>query len=156
MDRQSISKQSTTPQRDPAPPNAHNEFEDNRKSLEAGLALAIARVHGHSKTAQLRSWFGVIENARLKGVPSAEIVEELARHGLEIKVRTFEVLMSRLRKRSGGSTNALMSFSSTIPNPAPSKPAFLPASGVKGSSRLTPEKLKQIREDEAGMDQYTC
>lgn len=152
LNKQLINKASTSPKQALTEVNSCGSPDLSLEGLRTGLEHAIARTKGHSKTALLKAWFGLIEEARHAGVPNAEIVCELNKRGLEIDVRTFAVLMSRIRKRNGKTKT--MPVSHLPYRPEGALPKATGETGPKEVAPLTQSQIRQISQDRSSMDEY--
>jgi hypothetical protein len=152
VNQQDVNKTSTSPQQALTKVNTSEMAGPSLEGLRAGLEDAIARTKGRSKTALLRAWFSVIEEAREAGVPNTEIVNELNKHGLAIDVRTFAVLMSRIRKRNNRSKTTAVSPISCRPDVT--TPKATGETSAKEVAPLTQSQIRQISQDRSSMDEY--
>lgn len=73
---------------------------------------ALAAADKRSKAARLRDVIDDVEAALAAGVTRASVVDELALHGLEMSLATFETTLKRIRrKRQQASISSLESVS---------------------------------------------
>jgi DNA-binding transcriptional MerR regulator len=126
---------------------------ENKESEKQQLAAS------RSMTARVREVFGEIEAAQKAGVSLAEITETLNKQGFEIKLKTLETALYRIRhprpRKTGGSA-------ATPLNPTPTSPvqaAPIPESeaedgGAMPEMDLIREALSSEKREEK-MKQYT-
>lgn len=112
----------------------------NKESvIEALLALAN-NLENHSKISQLREIYPHIEVLKRSGLTNAKIVDTLNSQGFNLSVKSFEMMLYRLREEAKASAaNAL----------SPPSSHFQPE---KGTHQNQPRSLTQSPESNAPAD----
>ena len=111
----------------------------NKKAIAERLRELAFSDTNRSKAARLRDVFEDIELALEAGVSRSVVVDELAKHGLQMSLTTFETTLRRIRKKNGklrslpalvGETGKANSASQSRleenPLPATTKNSFFP------------------------------
>lgn len=94
----------------------------DRKTISERLRALACDDLNRSKAARLRDVIDDVESALAAGVPRALVVQELARHGLQMSLATFETSLKRIRcKRANPATPSLRP-----PKPDTTAPAAQP------------------------------
>lgn len=126
------------------------EPDEKAETLAVSLRRLAASGRGRTKVGQLREWFELLEAAHRDGVTNDELVNELARHGLVLTLRTYEALMSRVRCERRGETTLTVRDATLTPMP---KKARSPPQGST-SQYLKPEDIRRIGADDSVLDEY--
>lgn len=71
----------------------------DKKSVQDALLALTHEMESRSKTAQLQQVLSQIEDAQKAGVRNAKIVETLNKHGFSLTLKTFEMMLYRIRER---------------------------------------------------------
>lgn len=92
----------------------------DRKAIAERLRALASDDKKRSKAARLRDVIDDVEAALAAGVPRAAVVEELAKHGLEMTLVTFETTLKRIRQKRG--KPSITAAKSANPPGQPSQP----------------------------------
>lgn len=90
----------------------------DRKAVAERLRALASDDMKRSKAARLRDVFDDVEAALAAGVSRSLVIEELAAHGLELTLATFETTLKRIRQKRGKqSTTSVKSVSQSQGQP---------------------------------------
>lgn len=73
----------------------------DRKAISESLRALTSDDMNRSKAARLRDVIDDVEATLAAGVPRSLVVKELAAHGLDMTLATFETTLKRIRKKRG-------------------------------------------------------
>ena len=73
----------------------------DRKAISERLRALASDDKNRSKAARLRDVIDDVEAALSAGVPRSSVVDELAVHGLEMTLATFDTTLKRIRQKRG-------------------------------------------------------
>jgi len=90
----------------------------DRNAIVERLRTLAADDKKRSKAARLRDIIDDVETALAAGVPHSAVVEELAKHGLEMSLATFNTNLRRIRQKRN--TAATMTTKQPFPPSLPS------------------------------------
>lgn len=97
----------------------------DKKAIAERLRALASDDKKRSKAARLRDVIDDVETALAAGVPRALVVEELTKHGLEMKLATFETTLQRIRKKRG-KPSITAAKSASLSGPPPKSTPTLP------------------------------
>ncbi len=119
----------------------------NKESVVDALQALMSEMGNRTKTAQLREVFPHIEEAKRAGLTNAKIVETLNAQGFDLTVKSFEMLLYRIRKRQSSSPISSAEEPTSLPVTSPhmkgtqQSSLSLPSPGRSWSTdQITPEK----------------
>lgn len=70
----------------------------DKDSISTALTALVREMSNRSKIGQIRELYTQIEAAQIAGVNNRKIVETLSKQGLSLTVKTFEMMLYRVRK----------------------------------------------------------
>lgn len=73
----------------------------DKDSISTALTALVREMSNRSKIGQIRELYAQIESAQIAGVNNRKIVETLSKQGLSLSVKTFEMMLYRVRKERG-------------------------------------------------------
>lgn len=122
----------------------------DRKSIaERLLALASNERVKRSKTASLRAVIDDVERALAAGVPRPLVVDELAAHGLEMTLATFDTTLNRIRRQREKQLSVQSGKSASTAQRKDSGAGTVP---ISADPVRTPEATADISHDPADLD----